>query len=290
MCFFFYACDGFGRVSELTTLFNKTLAENKVTKALQIQNAIFQKLKGKEKIPEALEKMKIPMQLKFVPLLNKNSMYLYRMHDEYLFVTYEKLEELAKLDPLNGKVKYNLIVLYFKLWKLGYPSFNATQIKRKIAALKNYKIPQPLIDRMMVNYHIVKAEKLMRARKYAEKDISIEFIEDNYEKFQKTDYDYLSLAQFFCFYANNDLAIDLLEEKMQEITVDEDLLFYYINLTIIDEGLTSSPDYRTMMLNAINMNKKRFCKLFNSISKGGVTFQLLENKYLRKTYCENCVE
>ena len=42
------------------------------------------------------------------------------------------------------------------------------------------------------------------------------------------------------------------------------------------------------MLNAIEMNKERFCKLYNSYLNEGVTFQLLENEYLRKTYCENC--
>ena len=42
------------------------------------------------------------------------------------------------------------------------------------------------------------------------------------------------------------------------------------------------------MLNAINMNNDRFCKLFSSSLSDGVTFQLLENEYLRKTYCENC--
>ena len=43
------------------------------------------------------------------------------------------------------------------------------------------------------------------------------------------------------------------------------------------------------MLNAINMNKNRFCKLFNSIDTGGVTFQLLQDEYLNETYWENCV-
>ena len=33
-----------------------------------------------------------------------------------------------------------------------------------------------------------------------------------------------------------------------------------------------------------------YCKLFNSIEKGGITFQLLDNEYLRDTYCENCRE
>ena len=79
-------------------------------------------------------------------------------------------------------------------------------------------------------------------------------------------------------------------KELLSITVDEDLLFYYLNLTILDKYNVASSNYRTVMLNAINMNKKRFCKMFNSSLNEGVTFQLLDNKYLRKTYCESCNE
>ena len=42
------------------------------------------------------------------------------------------------------------------------------------------------------------------------------------------------------------------------------------------------------MLNTINVNKTRFCNLFNSTKKGRVTFQILQDEYLRDVYCENC--
>jgi hypothetical protein len=163
-----------------------------------------------------------------------------------------------------------------------------SDFKSQILKLKTYGIKQNLIDRMLVNYHIVKAKKNLKERKYDEKDESIEFIIDTYENFNLSNYDYLSLAQFLNYYSNKDEAIDVLYDKVRTITVDEDLLFYYLNLTITDKYTVASNNYRTVMLNAINMNKKRFCKLFNSSLKDGVTFQLLENEYLKKTYCENC--
>ena len=130
----------------------------------------------------------------------------------------------------------------------------------------------------------------MRARQYDAKDASLDFIIDTYENFNLADYDYLSLAQFLNYYSNKEDAIDLLDEKVRTITVDEDLLFYYLNLTITNKYNVASNNYRTMMLNAINLNEKRFCKLFNSSLNEGVTFQLLENEYLRNTYCESCVK
>ena len=140
----------------------------------------------------------------------------------------------------------------------------------------------------MVNYHIIKAERAFRKRDYDEKDQSVEYILNYYNKFPLSDYDYLSLAQFLTYYSNLEKAVDLLDEKARSVTINEDLLFYYLNLTLTNDTVIYKSEYRTIMLNAININKKRFCKLFSAINKGGVTFQLLENNYLRETYCENC--
>lgn len=272
----------------LVDLFNSAVSNDKIAEALALQNSIFEKLKGKEASPDILTKMTVPKQQKYVPILNKNSMYKFSKDDRFSLIVLNELQQLAKLSPKNKKVKYNMTVLKFKLWRYNHQSVKEHDVRKEVQGLKQYGIAMPLIDRMLVNFHIIKAEKLMQQRKYAAKDISVKFIQKNYKKFPLTNYDYLSLAQFFSYYANVDAAVELLDKKARSITIDEDLLFYYLNLTMINKDLVASDDYRTIMLNAINMNQQRFCKLFNSIFDGGVTFQLLENEYLRKTYCENC--
>ncbi|MDT7830835.1 hypothetical protein RQM59_00495 [Flavobacteriaceae bacterium S356] len=275
-------------VSTLTGLFSTAIAEDKIPEALEIQNSIFDKLKGKETPPDLLTQMSVPKQLKYVPILNKNSMFKFSRDDRFSLIVLNELLQLEKLAPKSKKVKYNITVAKFKLWRFNHQSVKEKDLKNQILSLKKHGITQSLIDRMLVNFHIIKAEKLMRQRNYKVKDVSVRYIQKNYKKFPLTNYDYLSLAQFFSFYSNVSAAVELLEEKARDITIDEDLLFYYLNLTLINKQLTQSSDYRTSMLNAINMNKERFCKIFNSIIDGGVTFQLLENEYLRKTYCENC--
>ena len=141
---------------------------------------------------------------------------------------------------------------------------------------------------MIVNYHIVKAEEDARKNNHKGKDSSVNYVLKSYQNLILSDFDYLSIAQFFTYYSNIYDAIHTIEDKVNNITVDEDLLFYYLNLTITKEELTQTEEYRTVMLNAINMNKKRFCSLYNSALKKGVTFQLLEDEFLRATYCENC--
>ncbi|MFD1614580.1 hypothetical protein [Gelatiniphilus marinus] len=274
--------------NQLLTKFNSAISSAQLDDANDIQNSIFKKLKNKEISPDFLQKMQIPKQAKFAKILNKNSAFKYMLNVRQALIVLNQLQSLEKLVPKNGEVKYNIAAIKIKLWRFKAIDINEAKLKNQISALKNYGIHSSLISRMMVNFHIIKAENLMQKRDYANKDKSVNYIKSNYKKFPLSDYDYLSLAQFFSYYANIDMAVGLLENKAKSIDIDEDLLFYYLNLTLVNKALTQDPDYRTIMLNAINMNKTRFCNLFNAVEDGGVTFQLLEDEYLQETYCENC--
>ena len=274
---------------ELMQKFNTEVSTGNVGAALEIQNSIFEKIKDKVVSPDFLKKMNVPKQEKFVKIFNKNSAYRYLLDVKQALIVYNELLALEKLAPKDAEVKYNIAAVKIKLWRFNAIEIDETKLKTQINALKNYGIHHTLISRMMVNFHIIKAENLMRKRDYTNKDKSVAFINSNYKNFPLSDYDYLSLAQFFSYYANIDMAVKLLEDKAKSIDIDEDLLFYYLNLTLINKELTQEDSYRTIMLNAYNLNNKRYCKLFNSVDNGGVTFQLLDDDYLRETYCENCV-
>lgn len=274
--------------AELITNFNELVKTDNIDEATIIQNSIFEKLKGKVSSPDVLKQMDIPKKKTCINLLNKNAVIKFVLDELQTFIVYNELLELEKLEPNNMKVQYNLMVLKFKLWRHKALDIKASDFKNDISALKNHGVAPEPIQRMMVNYHIVIAENAMRKRDYKTKDTSVKYIDSHYSKFSLSDFDYLSLAQFFSYYANTDLSVKLLKDKVNTIEVNEDLLFYYINLTIIDNKLTQTPDYRTIMLNAFNMNQERYCKLFNPFGEGGVTFQLLEDAYLRNSYCENC--
>jgi len=277
-------------VDELLTKFNSAIDKSQIDEAKAIQNSIFEKIKSGNVSPDFLQKMQIPKQVKYAKLLNKNSVFKYLLDVKQALIVYNELKALEKLVPKDAGVKYNTVAIKIKLWRFKAINVKPADLKSQIIALKNYNIPSPLISRMLVNYHIVRAENNMRKRDYKSKDASVQFINDNYKKFELSDYDYLSLAQFFSYYANTNLAVELLETKSRSIDIDEDLLFYYLNLTIVDKSLTQNQNYRTVLINAFNMNQMRFCKLFKSVENGGVTFQLLEDKYLRTTYCESCLD
>jgi hypothetical protein len=123
---------------------------------------------------------------------------------------------------------------------------------------------------------------------YDNKDKHLDIIKSRYRSTYPSPKDLLSLAEYFVSYAKYEWAIELLEPYITRIDVDEDLLFYYINNTIIDPSITEQASYKQILLNAIDIDSERFCKMFNSINAGGISFQLLEDPYLKSNYCQSC--
>ncbi|ARV09959.1 hypothetical protein BTO05_10045 [Winogradskyella sp. PC-19] len=274
--------------NQLVSLFNKSIKENQLDEANSIQNSLFEKMKNSEVSPDLLQQLEVPMQLNLINFLNKNSAIKYQLNERQIVIVRNELEALKNLDPKNPKIRYNLTAIKFKIWRYNIEKINPALFKDEIYNLEKYNISKSLINRMLINYHIIQSENFNRQRDYANKDKSVNYIKLLYEKVPLTDFDYFSLAQFLSYYANVEAAADLLSDKARQIEVDEDLLFYYLNLTLINKELTKTDEYRTIMLNAVNLNKERYCQLFAAAENDGVTFQLLKDDYLRANYCENC--
>lgn len=274
----------------LVSMFKKSIEEKNLEKAIEIQNSIFDKIRGENISQFYLDKLEIPQQLDFSLLLIRNTVFSYMINRSSIYETFLEMQELEDFLPKDGHIKYNLCALKFKIWLLGEQTVDPIEFKKEIKKLTSYGISSKLIKRMLINYNIVMSEYHMSMREYSEKDKALGYIKKQYKYLNMDDQDYLSLAQYFSSYTKYDWAIDMLTPKVKSLDVNSDLLFYYLNLTLIDEKLTRTKTYRIIMLNAINYDKNRFCALFNPYGEGGITFQLLENDFLKKTYCENCQE
>jgi len=273
---------------KLVSLFNESIINNNFQEAIELQNSIFEKVKQSEASIDLLNKLEIPAKSEFGLLQNKNIMFKYNMNEIEVFETYKQLLALQDLIPKDGKLKYNICSIKFKVWLIGEQAIDPIEFSKEINALSKYGISSKLVKRMLVNYNIIMSEYYMMQGDFVNKDKSLNYIYSNYKNTSLTDSDYLSIAQYFASYAKYDWAIKLIEKRVINIDVDEDLLFYYLNLTLLDSKLVNKSTYRSIMLNAISINPKRYCDIFKSNHTGGASFQLLENDYLRKTYCENC--
>lgn len=272
----------------LITEFNAALQNDEVIKAQEIQNLLLGRVRDKLLDPDSLKDMQIPRQEKYSDFLNSNAAARCLVDQAYLVIAYNELKKLEDLDPDNRKIKYNLAALKFVIWKFDVQPVDPAAFLTQIRKLRSYDIDESLIGRMLTNYYIIQSEKYARARNYGQKDAAVRQVLALMKSVPLRDEDYLSIAQYLTYYSDMAQATALIENRVNRIDVDEDLLFYYLNLTIIDEELTQTSDYRSIMLNAFNRNKSRYCRLFNASNNGGVTFQLLEDDYLRDSYCENC--
>lgn len=273
---------------EIVREFEKAIGDKNLDRARELQNTVFERIMDDELPQDFINKLEVPVQRDFAQLLNSRAAFKYFEDPTDAFTAYQALEELARLLPNDGHVKYNLCAVKFRLWLLGGQTVDPAQFKKEIEALRLNGIPDPLVKRMLIDHHIITAEINMAKGDYVKKDEDIKFISRNYGSIPMIDQDRLSLAQYFASFANFDEALKVVKPYVTGIEADQDLLFYFLNLTIFDEKITAQNDYRRIMLNAINKDKPRFCKMFEPFGKGGITFQLLDNPYLMKTYCETC--
>lgn len=272
---------------QLVSDMRKALNDGDAERAAEVQRAMFRRAADHAAPNSLLDKVEIPRKKEFLLLLDQHAALNYFLDPTTALAGYHELEILNKEFPNDAHLYYNLCALKFRVWKDGALDVDADDFLREINALKYLHVPESLIRRMQVNHRIILAERHMREGRYAQKDEDLKFVETNYPRLTLTDKDLLSLAQYFASYGDYAKARALIEPRLTQINVTEDLLFYYLNLTLTDANTTAKPAYRKVMLNAINSDRHRFCGLFEPFGKG-ITFQLLDDPYLKKIWCEEC--
>jgi len=273
---------------EIIDEFEDAIIKKDIVRASGIQKYSFSKILINKLPHDFLSKLEIPEQIDYGKLLNNTAVYQYFLAENNFKETYARIKQLKAMDPNSKEIAYNYIVFQFQLWLNNNKHVNYTDFKKEILNLGPMGISSILINRMMINYNIILTEIFMEKGDYDNKDKHLEIIKSRYRSTYPSPKDLLSLAEYFVSYAKYEWAIELLEPYITRIDVDEDLLFYYINNTIIDPSITEQASYKQILLNAIDIDSERFCKMFNSINAGGISFQLLEDPYLKSNYCQSC--
>jgi hypothetical protein len=271
-------------------LFEKSIKDGDVEKATELQNLIFSKIINKQLPNEFLNEIELPQKTEFSILHNNKTAFKHLINETDVHETYLEFIELEKIFPDDNHIKYNICALKFDLWISGGEVIDNEDFQKEIKKLKTYGINESLVNRMLLNYNIIMSEIYMIKGDYTKKDAALKYIKTNYEKLNLTDADLLNIAQYFANYGKYDWATKIIKPRISKIDVSEDLLFYYINLTLINPEITEKEDYRIILENAMNLNKERFCKMFNSNLEDGISIQLLRNEYLKMSHCENCVD
>lgn len=274
--------------NEAIKYFSQAVNEKRISDAYEIQQAIFENVESKAYESSIIGELEVPESKENCPLLINNLVFNFSNQNINFYSLYTNLQKLEILNPSNRFIKYNLAVAQLWMLQEGELVIDRKIVGTTIANLKKYKVDPRLIRRLQINYNIIMADLLYIEKKYEESDNYVKYIYQNYKSTNYKDEDLLRLSKYFVVYHKRDWALKCIENRVSKIDVSEDLLFYYINLTITNSDLTKKENYRSVFLNAYNINKYRFCELFNSFALGGISFQLLGDKNLKKSYCELC--
>lgn len=274
--------------SSLIIEFQNAITNKSIAKAQVFLKEIANRVSDKRLPEDYLNKLEIPKSKEFTSLLNDREVYKYSLKNTEEYEVLNNFLEIRKLDPGNGKLNYNICALRFFVWQYSDDSLSKAVILSEINNLTKQNIHPNLVTRMKINYHILKSEDQMKILNYKGKDSSINEIRKIYKSFKPIDEEIYSLAKFYTYYSHRDWAEEIIEPRLNDINISEDLVFYYLNLLFFKTGLYETDAFRSAILNAINLNKQRYCSFFKSIDRGGASMQLLEDEYLRKIYCEEC--
>ncbi len=213
--------------------------------------------------------------------------------NEYLLDTTQLLNTLEKVTGLivennsSPMIQFNYYALKLLDWERNLFTGDIPKILKQ-QLLTNKTIETQALNKLRLNYFVLETQYYTHAQKFDVKNESVQQLIKVLPNVQLSDEERFRIAKFLAAHHQYKVALDLLAPRTKISGVHEDLLFLYINLSIIEEKVVQKPDYRAILSNASVVNKTRFCGLFNSAFNGGITFQLLENKYLKRSYCEIC--
>jgi hypothetical protein len=235
--------------------FYKKAIENKaIAEAVALQHEIFARIRNKKMPNEMLNEFSIPKEVGYGTLLKNNAAFEFEQNEEDIYAALVAFKALELLLPKDEQIKYNICVLQIKSWVLGELLVEPDLLLSDIKGLTRKGIDAKLVKYLLLNYNIINSEYMMFKQDYAAKDVSLSFIYKNYKYLPLSNENYLQLARYFSSYGRYDWAEKVLKPHIRKIDVDEELLFYYLSLTIINPKNTKSSYYRTIMLNAINLN------------------------------------
>lgn len=238
-----------------------------------------------------INKLEVPVAMEYQELASDKAVYQFYLGQTLETEALATLYSLRKNKPEDPFLNYNICVL--ELVALKYDTeakIDPAALETAIRKLPGQGIHPSLVGRMMINYYIVQCERYMQQENFFAKDKAVEYISSAFERLPMNDRERYSLAKFFTAYGRNDLAMDIIRPRVNQLDAEEDVIFYFINLSFFNSLYFESNDFANAVLNAANLNRARFCRFFQPAETGGASMQLLESATLRKYHCDNCMQ
>lgn len=276
-------------LEELTDFYISSLITEEKENALHLQNALFERFSGsglKHGFPDSLP---LPRSKRFVPVYNRDYALRYRLGLTDIRETHRLFSELVTFFPDDPALQFNLAELSFRKWLAGDKDITEEVLLQKINALPDMGVPQLAYSRLLINYHLVKLRQGVVGMEPRQRMRRLSAVRNLYGGSQLNDDEIINLSMFFVAYHQPDMAERLLRPFARAAQPDEDILFYYIKLTISEGTNTNMRWYFSLLEKAQEVNPIRFCALFQPVGRPGAAgISLLFRDAVKDFYCKHC--
>jgi len=273
--------------SNLENDFSQAVKAKRINTARQLLKEAVQRIEDNRLPDDYINRLEVPAEKEFIDILSDKEVYKYNLKQTSEFEALEMFRELQNIDKNNRAINYNICVLSLYEWKFGGGN-DKEKLLSDIRHLSSEEINEILVKRILINYYILLSEDYYNARNYAAKDETLYEIKELYKEVTLKDEEIYSLCKYFALYSRFDWADELVIPRVGSLDVNEDLLFYFINLSFYQPVRYKTDFFKAALLNAININPERYCNFFKPNHNGGTSFQLLEEELFKQLYCESC--
>lgn len=140
---------------QLKEYFLQAIENKNIEEALYLQQVIFYKIRKRQLPENYLADLGLPEALENGRLLINRESFLYDQGATDVSEAIKVFTRLKTLLPNNPRIDYNLCALELEAWlrtDLLQPNEN---LRKRIEALRAKKIPDVLVRRLLINYHII---------------------------------------------------------------------------------------------------------------------------------------
>lgn len=281
---------------ELIRLFQSYLEKGAIEKLALLQQQVFQGIQKGQYSHQLFENLPLPRKIAYGSLINNRRVFQTQQGGDSLQAILPTFRKLYKINPQNPYILYNLVKLELENWARKEKAnqstmprfFDRSELEKHLHTLQD-TLPKPLTQALSINYYIVLAEYLMEENQFEKKDRVIRQLANTYLRQNLQPAHALHLSQYLNSYHMYEEAFQLLNSYVVALDASEDILFYYLNMTLTRQAWRERAVFQAALTNAANTNHRRFCALVNGAQSGKKgSFQLLRFDALKSIYCEYC--
>jgi hypothetical protein len=158
-------------------------------------------------------------------------------------------------------------------WESDFKKISTTQI-----AVEKYA-------RAMVNYNLLAVDYFYDQGDFDQRRRCFKELMKWQEKANLESSEKLDLAKTLCFQDQFSSAVQVLKSEMTAAEIDQESLFYFLQISQYDKEEVSESYYEELQKKASELYPKAFCEFFTTSVCGK---QLFENVKMKNLYCEKC--